>query len=384
MKKIISLLIVFSVLLSFNPCYANIGVSAQSAILIEKNSGRILYSKSLDVRLPIASTTKIMTAICALENCDINSIVEVSATASGIEGSSMYLQTGEKMTVKELLYGLMLSSGNDAAVAISEAVSGKSEDFINLMNQKASEIGANSTHFTNPNGLPDDAHYSTAYDMAKITAYAMQNPDFCEIVRTKSYKIEGDGKAYPRVLVNHNKLLNMYDGCIGVKTGFTKTAGRCLVSAAERNGMTLICVTLNAPNDWDDHKAMFDYGFSNYEYKCVVQRDTSVTEIYVTDADSGPVPVFPGEDIYYPLKNDENISLEFEIYPEISAPLKENDVVGKLSFSIDNKKESSPALSAEEEISLIVKSDVARLSIFHDFGLRFIESLKTFFSVWTG
>ena len=376
MKKLLSLLIIFAIISI--PVSATPDVSAQSAILIEKNSGRILYSKSADLRLPIASTTKIMTALCALEYCDINMTVTISDTASGVEGSSMYLETGEKMTIKELLYGLMLSSGNDAAVAISEATEC---DFIQLMNETADKIGAKNTHFTNPNGLPDDEHYSTCSDMARITAYAMQNPDFCEIVRTKSYRIEGEGKAYPRVLVNHNKLLNAYDGCIGVKTGFTKAAGRCLVSAAERDGMTLICVTLNAPNDWNDHKSMFDYGFSNYKYKAIVQKDTPITEISIENADSGPVSVFPEKDLYYPLKDGESFTIEYNLYDTISAPVKANSDVGKLSFII---KQSPSALFAEEDISLIVKSDINRLSIFHDFGSRFMETLKTFFSIWSG
>lgn len=376
MKKLLSLLIIFAIISI--PVSATPDVSAQSAILIEKNSGRILYSKSADLRLPIASTTKIMTALCALEYCDINMTVTISDTASGVEGSSMYLETGEKMTIKELLYGLMLSSGNDAAVAISEATEC---DFIQLMNETADKIGAKNTHFTNPNGLPDDEHYSTCSDMARITAYAMQNPDFCEIVCTKSYRIEGEGKAYPRVLVNHNKLLNAYEGCIGVKTGFTKAAGRCLVSAAERDGMTLICVTLNAPNDWNDHKSMFDYGFSNYKYKAIVQKDTPITEISIENADSGPVSVFPEKDLYYPLKDGESFTIEYNLYDTISAPVKANSDVGKLSFII---KQSPSALFAEEDISLIVKSDINRLSIFHDFGSRFIETLKTFFSIWSG
>ncbi|MBQ3573353.1 MAG: D-alanyl-D-alanine carboxypeptidase, partial [Clostridia bacterium] len=201
--------------------FAEPSVSAHSAILIEKNSGRVLYAKNPDERLPMASTTKIMTSICAIEsgNVSLDQTLEISASAAGVEGSSMYLESGEKMTLRELLYGLMLSSGNDAAVAIAECISGDKEKFAELMNKKAEEIGAANTHFTNPNGLPDENHYSTAHDMAKLTAYAMQNQSFAEIVSTKSFKIAGEGKAYPRVLSNHNKLLSMYEGCIGVKTG---------------------------------------------------------------------------------------------------------------------------------------------------------------------
>lgn len=193
-------------------------------IVLEKDSGRVLYQKNAEKQMPMASTTKIMTAIVALEQGDPAAQVQISPAAAGVEGSSMYLETGEKLTLEELLYGLMLSSGNDAAVAIAEHFGG-TEAFVGLMNQKAQEIGANNTHFANPNGLPDDTHYSTSHDMATITAYGLKNPKFAEIVATKSYQIAGEGKAYTRTLTNHNKLLNICEGCIGVKTGFTKAAG---------------------------------------------------------------------------------------------------------------------------------------------------------------
>jgi len=196
------------------------------------------------------------------------------------------------MTIRELLYGLMLSSGNDAAVAIGESIGGSIDAFVELMNKKAVEIGANNTHFANPNGLPNQEHYSTAEDMAKITAYGMSNSAFADIVSTKSYKIQGEGKAYPRVLSNHNKLLSMYEGCIGVKTGFTKAAGRCLVSGAERNGMTLICVTLNAPDDWNDHKKMFDYGFEKYNMTTLRSCEEPLCAAEVLGSKAGAVPVY--------------------------------------------------------------------------------------------
>lgn len=377
-KNIACVVLAFFCILNLVTVSATPSVSAQSAILIEKNSGRILYAKNAESKLPIASTTKIMTALCALNAFgeNINNVVEISANAAGVEGSSMYLERGEKMTVAELLYGLMLSSGNDAAVAIAETVSGTPEKFAELMNNTAHDIGADSTHFTNPNGLPDDEHYSTAHDMAKITAAALNNPQFAEIVKTKTYKITGEGKAYPRTLTNHNKLLNMYDGCIGVKTGFTKAAGRCLVSAAERNGMTLVCVTLNAPSDWSDHSALFDYGFDAFEYKKIIDSHTPMASIDVTGSAEGAVPIYPERDIFYPLTSEESFSVDTQIFPEISAPLSKGESVGKIKFSA--------AQTANEEINLIVNSDIYKQSHIKrmNFASELLESIAAFYFAW--
>ncbi len=362
---VVVILIITNVLIIPQKGYGTeLSVSAQAAVLIEKESGRVLYSKNPDERLPMASTTKIMTAICAIENKsgDMDKTIEISSSAAGVEGSSMYLEKGEKMTMKELLYGLMLSSGNDAAVAIAEEVSGDCESFANLMNKKAEEMTLKNTHFTNPNGLPDDEHYSTARDMAIITAYALSNAEFSEIVSSKSYKIEGDGKAYPRVLSNHNKLLSMYEGCIGVKTGFTKAAGRCLVSAAQRDGMTLIAVTLNAPNDWSDHASMFDFGFSNYKYTLVTLKDDPVSSVEIIGSYAEVIPVYPDRDVYYPLKEGEKVVCETALYPEISAPLSGGDAVGVMIVRMDGGNVSGKPVS-EENVSLVVRSDVKTISV---------------------
>ena len=277
------------------------------------------------------------------------------------------------MTMRELLYGLMLSSGNDAAVAIAEAVAGSQEEFANLMNKKAEEVGAKNTHFTNPNGLPDDEHYSTARDMARLTADALSNQTFAEIVKTKSFKVAGEGKAYPRTLTNHNKLLNMYEGCVGVKTGFTKAAGRCLVSAAERDNMTLICVTLNAPNDWADHKALLDYGYENYKYKKLVDSNVPICEAGVHGVEGKTVTIYAGSDVHYPMKENEGCVIETEIYPGLSAPLKNGDQVGRIMIDMSGRK---------AEIPLVIHEDVEADRITAKLGSRLKESLKNFFSGW--
>ncbi len=232
-------------------------VSAESAVLYDPFSDTILYEKGASTVRGMASTTKIMTAIVALERYDLTKVVSIKPQWCGIEGSSMYLTPGEQVTVLDLLYGLLLASGNDAAVALAGLHTDGQVGFVAEMNQKATELGLTNTHFDNPSGLDGETHYTTALELAKLTAYCMQNEIFAEIVQTKSIEVAD------RHLVNHNRLLNDIGAC-GVKTGFTKSCGRCLVSARMQNGRLLICVTLNAPNDWEDHKTLYTYGFSQY------------------------------------------------------------------------------------------------------------------------
>ncbi len=377
-KKYICFFMIWAIVISLSTrVYAKLELSAQSAILAEKNTGRILYEKNADKKMPVASTTKIMTAVVALEQEDIklDDIIEISENASNVEGSSMYLQKGEKLTLKELLYGLMLSSGNDAAVAISEAISQNGEDFVKQMNDKAAEIGAKDTHFKNPNGLPDEDHYSTARNMMKITAYAMSNPAFREIVSTKSYKIEGEGKAYPRTIANHNKLLNMYKGCIGVKTGYTKEAGRCLVSAAERDGMTLLCVTLNASDDWNDHMSLYDYAYENYEYRRIVSKDIPVCKVKIKGSESEENNVYPGSDVHYPMEKGEGYTLETEIWQELSAPMKNGDQVGRIMLQMEGRNAEIPIV-LHEDINVDYSGKYG--------GLTFAQSLSGMFLRWLG
>lgn len=241
------------------------GVSARGAVLMEAESGDVIFGQNENARLPMASTTKIMTALVALEQLPLDTVVKITAESVGVEGSSIYLVEGETLTLEQLLYALLLESANDAAAAIAVAVAGSVEDFAVLMNEKAEELGLTDTHFVNPHGLDHEDHYTTARELALIAKEALSHPTFREICSSKRKTIPLHGDEGVRVLINHNKLLTSYEGCIGVKTGFTKKTGRCLVSAAEREGVTLIAVTLNAPDDWRDHTAMLDYGFGAYE-----------------------------------------------------------------------------------------------------------------------
>lgn len=382
MKKITTAMLnLFILIFCCTAAYASPQISARSAILIDADSGRIMFSKSADERLAMASTTKIITAVTALESdgFDIDRTIEISEHAAGVEGSSIYLQKGEKISMRSLLYGLMLSSGNDAAVAIAEAVSGDETSFAELMNKKVGEIGATSTHLSNPNGLPNDEHYSTAYDMAKITSYALKNPLFAEIVSSKTHRIDDSGAAYPRTIKNHNKLLSMYDGCIGVKTGFTKTAGRCLVSAARRNNMTLVCVTLNAPDDWNDHINLLDFGFKNYKMTTVIGADTPLCRTEVIGTDGKSIAVVSSESIDYPMLPTETTSAEISVYPEISAPLKKGEKIGEATVVVSDISSGSELF--RKTVNLVAQSDMDCVSKpCSDEG--FFQKIKAVFSAW--
>lgn len=241
-------------------------VSASGAVLMDGATGRILFEKQAHEMKKPASTTKIMTALIVCEQCNVLDRVRIPKAAVGIEGSSMYLQEGEILTVQELLYGLMLQSGNDAAVALAIYCGGTVEGFTELMNDKAARLGLKHTHFENPNGLDSPGHYSTSADLATLARYAMQNPVFAQTVSTRIIRV-GE-----RQLRNHNKLLWRIPGADGVKTGFTRASGRILVSSAMRNGRRLIAVTMNAPDDWQDHEFMLEQGFSKFGLRRVVEK----------------------------------------------------------------------------------------------------------------
>lgn len=256
---------------------------AKSAILIDADTGAVLYAKNECARSAIASTTKIMTALIVLEHTSLSREFTVPAEACGIEGSSMGLKAGEVCSVCALLYGLMLRSGNDAAVALALCAAGDVETFVSLMNEKARALGLSDTHFANPHGLDDPKNYSTALDLARLSAYALKNEDFLRIVSTSEITLEG------RTMKNHNRLLRTLDGAIGVKTGYTKSAGRILVSAAQRGGRRLIAVTLCDGNDWRDHARLYDEGFAAYAQKRLLSRGQTVGEIALLDGTSAPV-----------------------------------------------------------------------------------------------
>ena len=278
-------------------------VSAKRAYVLDAVSGRVLYEKNPDERSLIASTTKIMTALVVCQQCNVLDRVKIPAEAVGIEGSSMYLTEGEVLTVQELLYGLMLRSGNDAAVALAIYCGGTVEGFAELMNDKAHRLGLEGTHFENPHGLDSPNHYSTAHDLAVLAAYAMKNPIFRQTVSTKSVRV-GE-----RSLTNHNKLLWRVDGADGVKTGYTKAAGRILVSSATRDGRRLICVTINDGNDWSDHETLLNEGFSRYSVRTLVREGDVLGQIQVLSGEMDTVDLVAAEDFSFSLAADEKVTV---------------------------------------------------------------------------
>lgn len=240
-----------------------LSVSAQSAVLINADNGEVLYAKNAEQKRAMASTTKIMTALLTLEAAEKeNQIVTISQQVAGIEGSSMYLNAGDQISLKDLAIGMLTVSGNDAAYGAAVAIGGSEEIFAGMMNARAQELDMNDTNFVTASGLDAEEHYSTALDMAKLGAAAIQNQVFLDICSQTKVMATFVHPPHTQSYSNHNKLLHLYEGCIGIKTGFTKKAGRCLVSAAERDGVCLVAVTLHAPDDWNDHISMFDYGFS--------------------------------------------------------------------------------------------------------------------------
>lgn len=247
--------------------------SAQSAVVMERSSHRVMYQKNADAHLPMASTTKIVTALTVLNHADLDEVVEIDQRAVGIEGSSIYLRAGEHLTVRELLYGLMLRSGNDCAVALALHVAGSIEAFAEMMNETAREAGCADSNFVNPHGLHDDNHYTSARDLATLTCVALQNDNFQQIVSTKTVRISNEGMEYDRVLVNKNKLLNNYGNADGVKTGYTKKAGRCFVGSATRNGMQVVVVVLNCGPMFEETESMLDTAFANYRLETVIPQN---------------------------------------------------------------------------------------------------------------
>ncbi len=309
-------------------------ISAASAVVMDGDTGRVLYEKDGHARRLIASTTKLMTALVALESGHaLEEVVTVAPEWAGVEGSSIYLRRGEEITLEALLYGLLLRSGNDAALAIAGHCGGTVEGFVDRMNRKARELGMTDTSFANPNGLDAEGHHSSACDMAILARACLSNERLAQIAATRSITLG------TRTFTNHNKLLWRYEGCVGLKTGYTEKAGRTLVSAARRDGVTLICVTLNAPSDWADHTALFDWGFANYEARSLASMGERVGQLPVS---RGLVPVCPvemGADLTAALAPGERLERTWELTETaLTAPVDEGVQVGEMVYYVDSKE----------------------------------------------
>lgn len=325
-------------------------MSAESAILIDVQSGRVLLEYNPHVKLPMASTTKIMTALVSLENGELKDKIKIKNDAVGIEGSSIYLYEDEDIILEDLLYGLMLRSGNDSAVAIANYIGGNLEEFAEMMNKKAREIGVNNTNFVNPHGLHDDNHYSTSYDLSLITREAMKIEEFKEIAKTKTWKANRDKN---NLFYNKNSTLWEYEGGDGVKIGYTKRAGRCLVSSATRNGTQLISVVLNDRNWFDDCYRLMDYGFDNFATYIIFDKGQYFNKISINNGVKDHISIVTKESFSYPLKEEElgKVKLHIDLPDIIEAPIKKGDFIGNVAVYLDGKLIHEEKLVAKESIN---------------------------------
>ena len=305
-------------------------VQAGACIVLCADDGSTLYAKNADSRCLIASTTKLMTALVCLEHASLDDVFTAQPRHCAVEGSSMYLKAGERYTVRELLLGLLLASGNDAALALAEHTAGGEAAFVRLMNQKAQVLGLRDTHFENPHGLDAGAHYSTARDLARLMCACMENPAFRSLTAVNAVDVAG------QTLINHNRLLRMCPGCIGGKTGYTRAAGRCLVSCCEREGMTLVCVTLADPDDWNDHMRLYDWAYQGYALHDL-SRELSF-EVPVVSGSREQVKAIPAPGSRIALPRDRDTEITTELPRFVFAPVREGDTAGMLTYWKDGRQ----------------------------------------------
>ncbi len=355
MKKVLSIILIF--ILLFNCCILSfaemsLDISAKSAVVICADTYEVVYSKNMNEQLSMASTTKIMTAILALEQGAVDELQTVTDEMIAVEGSSIGLLDGDEISLKTLVKGMLLESGNDAANAVAHIIGGDISAFVAIMNNKAKEIGMYSTSFETPSGLDGENHYSTAFDMAVLGAYAIKNPEFRSICQDESDVVYYGNPPYRRVFKNHNKLLDLYDGAFGIKTGFTKKSGRCLVSAVCKDGKTLVAVTLNAPDDWNDHIKMYDYAFERVN-SFQLTEDLCDIKLKIVGGTKDTINIEPLSVLEYTTMAD-----KFEFIDKIYikqfeyAPVYKGDVVGKIEFYYDNLKIGEVPICAAETVSI--------------------------------
>lgn len=346
-------------------------VSAKACVLIEEQTGRIIFEKDSSVKLPMASTTKIMTVLLCLESGGLDDKFVVDSNAIKVEGSSMGLVEGDVVTKRDLCCGMLLPSGNDAANAAAVRIGGSIEKFAEMMNERAAEIGMTRTCFVTPSGLEGEGHGSSAYDMSLLAREALRNPEFAKICSQKKAQVCFGNPPYERWLSNTNKLLDMYDGVKGVKTGFTDEAGRCLVSACERNGVSMICVTLNDKDDWNDHMKLYDYGFS--VLKPSVLSSDEIIPIDVAGSDLEQIPAKADGQISFGSdgKTENRITSELVVMPFVYAPVNIGDTLGEIKYYYDQRyigsipvKAMKPAAYIEDNGSAKPKSIIERLKDF--------------------
>ena len=347
------LILLLAAILLLIPCRAEaeeVGTSAKSCIIIDEASGRVLLTHNAEAALPMASTTKVMTALLALENGDLDAPVTCSRTAFGVPGTSIYLTEGETLPLRDMLYGLMLASGNDAATAIAEHIGGTVEAFCHLMTVRAAELGCKNTVFLTPHGLPCEGHYTTAHDLALIAREAMTHPEFREIVGTTRATIPWEGRSYDRVLNNKNKLLTTYEGATGIKTGYTKKAGRCLVFGAEREGMRIIGVVLNCSDWFNEAARLMDIAFERYEAATMLHAGDTAGTLPVTHADDAMVEAILSADLTGVVPKGSLPQIEIDLPDSLDAPIEAGQPIGMARLTAGGTIIAEVPLVAAEDV----------------------------------
>ncbi len=347
MKRLLGGLLFAAVLLYNGGALAD---TSRSSIVIEKNTGRVLYAHNAHEALPMASTTKVMTALIALENASLDETVTAGRNAFGVPGTSIYLAEGESLTMEQMLYGLMLASGNDAAVAIAEHVGGTVENFCRMMTERAEELGCENTVFVTPHGLPNAAHHTTAWDMALIARKAMDLKAFRTIVSTRKAYLPWAAHDYSRVVTNKNRLLSSYDGATGIKTGYTAKAGRCLVFSAARDGMELIGVVLNCPDWFNEAARLLDNVFEQYALVTVLRAGQSAASVQVTGGETTKVDAYAERALSVPMLRGLWPEVRLELPETVAAGVRRGDVIGQ-AVALDNGEEiDRVALRAAQDV----------------------------------
>jgi len=352
-KKLLTILIICALIFSLFTLYISseepFSVSARCCAVYLPEADRFIYLKNENEKRGMASTTKIMTALIALDQLDGSEEITVGSESCGIDGSSLYLRPGETMNSIDLIYALLLQSANDAACALAHRIAGGIEEFAAIMNSKAQELGLHSTHFTNPHGLDDKDHFTTSRDLAILSSVALKNERLKEIASTKRREITISGK--PRMLTNHNKLLSLYDGCIGLKTGYTKKCGRCLSSGVEKNGFQVITVTLDAPDDWRDHKKLFDMAYDRFERRILSEKGDFQTDIPILNGDSPSVPVSAKNNVSLIVdKSTPAFEHSIRLSAYFSAPVYKNEILGTVIFTENGLEVARVDLVSEETV----------------------------------
>lgn len=363
--KIVCLLVVLILINSVGAASASTPVPTQASgsypktngkavVLMDAASGRVLYSQNKNDRLPPASLTKIMTAMLVVENGNLDQEVQASEHAVKTGESTIYLQVGETLTVRELLYACMLPSANDASTALAETIGGTDSAFVELMNQRASDLGMADTHFCNPHGLETAGHYTSAYDLALLTRQAMTYPIFRQVVATKRMSLPWAGRTEPRIILNENRLLYRYDGALGGKTGYTKKAGNCVVGAARRGDMELIVVSMNSTTVYEDLQQMLDYGFAHFKMVDLAPADQISAEVKVLSGKAKTITARPASDLLVAVQPEEKAMLSYKVIPEsqVLAPVKAGDPVGTCCIYLNEKEVGRVNLIATGDVPI--------------------------------